>query len=84
MNKSQIFTAYNKARTAARKGATSSAGSLEVGRVNRALGVLQMSTPRPYHTTCRECDCPDRQRHPAIICKHMAACQIEYRAQNPK
>lgn len=78
MTKSEIFTQYNRARAAARK------GKLDPARVNRALGILQNSTPRPYLTTISSCNCQDHSRHPDIACKHMIAKMIEYRNSRPR
>ena len=78
--RSAIFSAYNEARAAARKGI----GGLEPGRVNRALGILQSKSTRPYITSLTDCNCIDRQRHPGIACKHLTARWIEYRAIHPK
>lgn len=68
MNKSYLFTQYNQIKTDR---------SLDPKRVNRALGVAQMTTPRPYITTKNSCTCPDGQKH---VCKHM----IALRMQEPK
>ncbi len=78
MTKSEIFTQYNKARAAARR------GKLDAKRVNRALGVAQSKTPRPYITTARTCNCPDHIKNPAIACKHMIAKMIEVRASQSR
>lgn len=71
MTKSQIFTAYNKARRAAQN------GKLDIARVNRALGLLQSRTPRPYATTVKGCDCEDSRR--GHVCKHRIAAMMTVR-----
>lgn len=70
--KSALFTAYNKARRAARS------GKLDIGRVNRALGVAQAKRARPYQTTVKGCDCPDGRR--GNVCKHRIAAMLQVRA----
>ena len=74
MTKNELFTQYNRARAAARK------GLLDPKRVNKALGLAQSKTARPYLTTTKSCSCPDASRHPGQPCKHMIAAMIEYRA----
>jgi hypothetical protein len=71
MTKSEIFTQYNKARSAAK------AGKLDAKRVDRALGVAQLKVQPEYLTTTKSCSCEDHSRHPAIACKHMIAKMIE-------
>jgi hypothetical protein len=71
MTKSEIFTQYNKARSAARQ------GKLDPKRVDRALGVVQRKAQSEYITTTRGCSCEDHSRHPGIACKHMIAKMIE-------
>lgn len=82
LSKSEMFTVYNLARAAARKGA------LDEARVNRALGYLQSGEAQQawekYQTTTKTCQCPDhiyRQQ----TCKHiislMIAIVIERRRQ---
>jgi len=75
MTKSEIFSMYNKARAAAKK------GKLDAGRVNRALGVLQSKQSRGYQTTIKSCNCEDHKRHPQVACKHMVAKMIETRIE---
>lgn len=75
MDKSKLFTTYNKARKAARQ------GKLDPKAVNAALSVLQSSTARPYHTTTHGCDCPARTYNPGKACKHMIAEMIKVRAE---
>lgn len=73
MTKSEIFSMYNKARAAARK------GKLEAGRVNRALGILQTQNyVNKYNTTIHSCNCEDHKRH-QVPCKHMVALMIKVR-----
>ena len=73
MDKSKLFTVYNRARGAAHQ------GTLDAGRVNRALGIAQSKVYRgreSYVTTLAQCTCPDHQyRH--VICKHMIAKMIK-------
>ena len=79
--KSDLFRAYNLARTAARKG-----GAFDRQRLNRALGILQTATTgvwaggfldytneegKQYRTTLKSCNCPDRA--PYGWCKHKLA-----------
>lgn len=76
--KSELFTAYNKARAAARR-----AGDLkQIERLNKALGILQSkayySGERAiYYPTLAACGCKDWQYHMAAKraytgpCKHM-------------
>lgn len=71
IDRSAIFTAYNHAR------AHVASHQFERGRLNRALG-LAMSKTWPwrrqlYHTTSRDCTCPDRQIRQVAYCKHMLA-----------
>jgi hypothetical protein len=76
LTRSQIFSQYNKARAAARK------GKLDEARTNRALGIL-LSKPENVHqyvTTCGSCNCPDRINHPKVACKHMISKMISVRA----
>lgn len=72
MTRSEIFSVYNKARAAARKGI----GGLDEKRVNRAFGYLLSGEFRPYNTTIKKCDCPDAIRNPGIVCKHRAELMI--------
>jgi hypothetical protein len=70
--KSAIFTVYNKARAAARK------GLLDEKRVNRALGLIQAKNAnRPYNTTVKACDCRDAQM--GNICKHRITAMMKVR-----
>lgn len=71
ITKSEIFTQYNKARSAARL------GKLDPKRVDRALGVAQLKVQPEYLTTTKSCSCEDHSRHPSIACKHMIAKMIE-------
>jgi len=73
MDKSAIFSEYNRAKAAARS------GKLDANRVNRALGILQMKSTRPYSTTISSCDCQDAQF--GHVCKHRIAKMIERRAE---
>lgn len=73
MTKSEIFSQYNKARAAAKN------GKLDPNRTNRALGVLMSKSTRPYTTTTKSCNCPDRVRNTTTACKHMIAKMIEVR-----
>ncbi len=78
MTKSEIFSMYNKARAAARK------GKLEAKRVNRALGILQTKQhDQKYNTTINSCNCEDHKRH-AVPCKHMVAKMIEVKVERAK
>lgn len=67
---SKLFSVYNKAKAAARK------GKLEIGRVNRAFGILQSKAGlsginREYHSSVSWCQCHDALR--GNICKHRIA-----------
>ena len=73
MDKSKLFTVYNRAKAVAHQ------GKLEPKRVNRALGIAQSREyPAKYVTTINSCTCPDSQyRH--AICKHRLALAIKVR-----
>lgn len=75
--RSEIFSVYNLARTAARRGRQPSGLVLEVRRVNRALGLLLSGRERPYATTAQSCNCPDAQR--GNVCKHRVAAMMAVR-----
>ena len=66
-NKSTIFSRYNLARGLVR------AGTLDAGRLNRALGVALSKEPRPYRTTSDSCTCEDAKYGHRHVCKHMLA-----------
>ena len=74
ITKSEIFTQYNKARSAAKH------GKLDAGRVNRALGIAQSKSPQKYVTTIKTCTCEDHKRH-STPCKHMIAKMIEVKIE---
>ena len=78
VSKSQIWTVYNHARAAANR------GKIDPKRLNRALGLAQSKTPRPYATTIHSCNCQDHTRHPEIACKHILEAMLIYRATHPK
>ena len=69
--RSQLFTAYNHARQAARM------GLLDAGRLNRALGIAQASISRcdAYRKADGSCGCPDCTYRPWLAgqCKHNLA-----------
>lgn len=72
MNRSALFTAYNAARTLARR------GQLDRSRLDKALGLCQLRDEQRtayYHSTAHDCSCPDR-RHRGAICKHMIAAAL--------
>lgn len=70
--RSQIFSVYNRARAAARR------GLLDAKRVDRALGLLlRRDGSRPYRTNVRACTCPDSRR--GSICKHRIAAMMRVR-----
>jgi hypothetical protein len=73
MNKSQIFSIYNKARKAPRE------GKLDEGAVNRALGVIQRKGESKYITTIRSCNCDARKYNSSKPCKHMIAKMMQTR-----
>lgn len=69
----EIFRQYNRARHAT-----------EVGRANRALGLLMRpelfkSKITQYGTTCGGCNCPDSEIR-NMLCKHRIAFVINWRA----
>ena len=79
-SKSELFTAYNLARAAARK----AGDTKQIERLNKALGILQSkayySGERAiYYPTQAACSCKDWQYHTAARrgytgpCKHMLA-----------
>jgi hypothetical protein len=75
---SEIFSVYNKARTAARQ------GLLDEKRVNRALGLLMSkNSNRPYNTTVKGCDCPDHIKT-GKACKHMIKMMMQVRISQAK
>lgn len=78
--KSEIFSAYNKARAAARR----AGDGKRIERLNKALGVLladgyYMGKKSEYAPTINSCNCKDMQyRHAARrdyhgVCKHVEA-----------
>lgn len=69
-NKSRLFVNYNAARRLARE------GKLDMERVNKALGIAQSKTSRPYNTSWYQCDCPDAMVR-EITCKHQIAAAIK-------
>lgn len=85
ITKSELFTAYNKARTIARR-----VGDLKfIERLNKALGILQSKAYYAgdrvlYIPTVTGCGCKDWEyRHAAKRayvgpCKHMLAEQMTY------
>lgn len=63
MDKSRLFSTYNKARSVSRGNK----------RVDRALGLAQTNGyGSPYNTTPFSCDCPDSQ-YRKKLCKHRIA-----------
>jgi hypothetical protein len=71
MNKSALFSVYNKAARC---------DQLNRKVVNRALGIVQRGTDtiKPqYHTTIQHCDCPSRIQP----CKHRVALMLVKRSQ---
>ena len=78
LTKSEIFTAYNKARAAARK-----AGEIKrVERLNKALGILLSGNyyageKAEYNPTTNTCNCNDMKYRNAArraytgVCKHV-------------
>ena len=67
VNKSALFATYNSARVMARE------GHLDAGRLNRALGIAQRTSPAPYARTATSCNCPDKRFRPWTTCKHQIA-----------
>lgn len=65
-DRSTLFTNFNAARSMARR------GDLDMGRLNKALGLAQSKEERPYHATAHGCQCKDRA-YRGVICKHMLA-----------
>lgn len=85
ITKSELFTAYNKARTAARR----QGDNKLIDRLNKALGILQSKDyyagdRLAYIPTVSACGCKDWEyRHAAKRaytgpCKHMIAEQMIY------
>lgn len=76
LSRSRLFSVYNTFRIAAR------AGKLDVGRVNRALGILQSKAGAArlahYEASTRGCWREDARR--GHKCKHQIARMIEQRA----
>lgn len=67
-DKSTIFSYYNMARGLVRS------GSLDAGRLNRALGLaLRNCQEAEYRTTSSSCTCPDSKYRPFFVCKHRLA-----------
>jgi hypothetical protein len=80
MTKSELFTQYNRARAAARK------GLLDEKAVNKALGICQSKEQehwKKYGTTLQSCRCGYREYHPTMACKGMIAKMVEYRTVHP-
>ena len=78
MTKSEIFTQYNKARSAG------VLNGLDPKRVNRALGLLQRKDGgegklSDYRTTVKSCGCMDSQM--GNTCKHRIVRMIEYKIE---
>jgi len=79
-NQRLLMSNYNKARKAANEGATFNGRKLEIGRVNRAFGILQHNEyEREYilRGWTDTCNCPDAIYNPQYICKHQIAAMIE-------
>lgn len=88
ITKSELFTAYNKARAAIRRNGNN---PKELERLNKALGILQSKSyyagdRLAYIPTVSACGCKDWQYHYAAKrqytgpCKHMQAEQLIYAA----
>lgn len=71
--KSVKMATYNKARAAARK------GLLDPKAVNKAFGLVQSQTERPYRTTLKSCSCPAFVNGHGAACKHMIAKMMKVR-----
>lgn len=67
LDRSALFTAYNALRALAVQ------NELDMGRVNRALGVAQRKASGKYETTADTCTCPDATYRPWKVCKHRLA-----------
>lgn len=79
-NKRILMGIYNAARKAANEGRTYKGKVLEIGRVNKAFGILQSNEyEREYEASHTTCNCPDAKYHPNTICKHQLAAMMEYR-----
>jgi len=81
--KSEIFTAYNKARAAARK----AGDAKRIDRLNKALGILLSSNyyttdKAGYQSTTNSCGCNDMKYRNAAcrgysgVCKHVEAARL--------
>lgn len=82
-SKPNLFSMYNKARAAAKAGATYQGQAFETGRVNRAMGILQskkglQSIDPEYRSTIKYCGCPDSRKR-NFICKHRIAHMLHKR-----
>lgn len=78
VDRSALFTAYNRGRRAARE------GRIERRRLDRALGLAQRKAASPnYRTDLRACSCPDFSFRGARIhfCKHQLALALRRRTQ---
>lgn len=73
MNISRVFSAYNYIRAKAPQSYKP--------RINRALGVAQLKTERPYQTTLTTCTCPDFY-YRGVICKHIIAKHLALGMEN--
>ena len=80
LTRSEIFTAYNKARAVARR----AGDTKQIERLNKALGILlskayYTAEKAEYNPTHFTCGCKDWQYHRAVRraytgpCKHMLA-----------
>lgn len=74
-SRAAIFAAYNRLRAFSR----AHPDRVDPRRLNRALGLLQRSTPRPYPVSLDACACMDwsckntRRRGYRGPCKHILA-----------
>ena len=80
--KSELFSAYNTARSAIRKlaGKSLDGKGIDVARLNRAFGILQTKSYdhfQKYGTTISSCRCPDAQK--GHVCKHRIAFTVAYK-----
>lgn len=74
-SKSVIFKALNIARRVIREKGV----EIDKGRLNRAFGLVQAKTMRPYVCTPSKCNCIDARK--GYICKHRLAVTLLHYAQ---
>ena len=72
-SKESILQAYNKLKEEMKTNS-----HIEVGRLNRALGIVQRKEKYDkYYTTWTGCTCADSMNRSQFICKHRLALMLE-------